>query len=52
MQLKIVTMGGAVGHTNSTIMNGKDQIFVFGGKQVGEEYTSSNKVYKIDFKEF
>ena len=49
MFLKIVSMGGSVGSTTSTVMKGKDQVYLFGGKQFGEEYTSSNKVYKIDF---
>ena len=44
-------MGAPVGSTNSTVMIGKDQVFVFGGKQAGDEYTSSNQVYNIDFSE-
>ena len=42
-------MGGAVGSTTNTLMKGKDLVYLFGGKQDGEDYTSSNKVYKIDF---
>ena len=49
-KLKIVSMGAPVGSTTSTVMIGKDQVFLFGGKQQHqEEYTSSNQVYKIDF---
>ena len=48
-KLKIVTMGAPVGSTTSTVMIGKDQVFLFGGKQYGDEYTSSNQVYKLDF---
>tara|TARA_Y100001978_G_scaffold202710_1_gene224802 strand:- start:388 stop:2361 length:1974 start_codon:yes stop_codon:yes gene_type:complete len=49
MRLRLVTMGGAVGSTSSAVMKGKDNIYLFGGKQYGDEYTSSNKVYKINF---
>ncbi len=47
--MRIVTMGGAVGSTTNTVMIGKDLVYLFGGKQLGEEYTSSNKVYRLDF---
>ena len=47
--LQIVSMGGAVGSTSNTLMKGKDTVYLFGGKQKGKNYTSSNKVYKIDF---
>ena len=30
-------------------MLGKDKVYIFGGKQVENEYSSSNKVYMIDF---
>ena len=42
-------MGAPVGSTTSSVMIGKDQVFLFGGKQLGDEYTSSNQVYRIDF---
>ncbi len=48
-KMKIVTMGAPVGHTSSTLMMGKDEVYIFGGKQYSKEYTSSNQVYKIDF---
>ena len=47
--LKLLTVGSAVGHTNSVVMIDKDKVLVFGGKQVGEEYSPSNKVFLIDF---
>ncbi len=47
--LKLLTIGSAVGSTNSVVMIEKDKILVFGGKQQGEEYSPSNKVFLIDF---
>ena len=47
--LKLLTIGSAVGSTNSVVMIEKDKILVFGGKQKGEEYSPSNKVFLIDF---
>ena len=40
-------MGAPVGSTTSSVMIGKDQVFLFGGKQLGDEYTSSNQVYRM-----
>ncbi len=48
-KLKLLTIGSAVGPTNSVVMIEKDKVLVFGGKQVGEEYSPSNKVFLIDF---
>lgn len=47
--LKLLTIGSAVGFTNSVVMIEKDKVLVFGGKQQGEEYSPSNKVFLIDF---
>lgn len=47
--LKLLTIGSAVGSTNSVVMIEKDKILVFGGRQRGEEYSPSNKVFLIDF---
>ena len=47
--LKLLTIGSAVGSTNSVVMIEKDKVLVFGGKQVGNEYSPSNKVFEIDF---
>ena len=47
--LKLLTIGSPVGHTNSAVMIGKDKVYVFGGKQNGDAYSSSNKVLEIDF---
>ena len=47
--LKLLTIGSAVGSTNSIVMIEKDKILVFGGKQQGEGYSPSNKVFLIDF---
>ena len=47
--MQIVSMGAPVGSTTNTVMIGKDKIFLFGGKQQGQHYRSSNKVYEIDF---
>jgi len=47
--LKLLTIGSAVGTSNSVVMIEKDKVLVFGGKQVGEEYSPSNKVFLIDF---
>ena len=47
--LKLLTIGSAVGSTNSVVMLEKDKILVFGGKQEGVEYSPSNKVFLIDF---
>ena len=47
--LKLLTIGSAVGSTNSVVMIEKDKVLVFGGKQQGEEYSPSNKVFLIDF---
>ena len=47
--LKLLTIGSPVGSQNSVVMFEKDKVLVFGGKQVGEEYSSSNKVFLIDF---
>ncbi len=48
-ELKLLTIGSPVGNSNSTVMIGKDMVYVFGGKQSGDEYAPSNKVYLIDF---
>ena len=48
-KLKLLTVGSPVGRYNSTVMIGKDIVYLFGGKQYGEEYSGSNKVIKIDF---
>ena len=48
-ELKLLTIGSPVGNSNSTVMIGKDIVYVFGGKQSGDEYAPSNKVYQIDF---
>ncbi|MDC0854610.1 galactose oxidase early set domain-containing protein [Candidatus Pelagibacter sp.] len=48
-RLKLLTIGSAVGDTNSVVMIAKDKVLVFGGKQNGEEYSPSNKVFLIDF---
>ena len=47
--LKLLTIGSAVGSRNSVVMIEKDKVLVFGGKQQGEEYSPSNKVFLIDF---
>ncbi len=47
--LKLLTIGSAVGYSNSVVMIEKDKILVFGGKQAGDEYSPSNKVFEIDF---
>ena len=47
--LKLLTVGSAVGSTSSAIMIDKDKVLVFGGRQVGKEYSPSNKVMLIDF---
>ena len=47
--LQLLTIGSAVGSTNSVIMIDIDKILVFGGKQVGDEYSPSNKVFMVDF---
>ena len=47
--LKLLTIGSAVGSTNSVVMIEKDKVLVFGGRQEGEEYSPSNKVFLIDF---
>ncbi|MDA7811702.1 hypothetical protein N8968_05000, partial [Candidatus Pelagibacter sp.] len=47
--LKLLTIGSPVGATNSVVMIEKDKVLVFGGKQQGEEYSPSNKVFLIDF---
>ena len=47
--LKLLTIGSAVGSHNSVVMFEKDKVIVFGGRQVGEEYSASNKVFLIDF---
>lgn len=47
--LKLLTIGSPVGSTNSVVMIDKDRILVFGGKQEGDEYAPSNKVFMIDF---
>ena len=48
-KLKLLTIGSAVGSTNSAVMIEKDKVIVFGGKQIGAEYSPSNKVFSIDF---
>tara|TARA_A100001388_G_scaffold267118_1_gene240904 strand:+ start:1234 stop:3102 length:1869 start_codon:yes stop_codon:yes gene_type:complete len=48
-ELRLLTIGSPLGYSNSTVMVGKDKVYIFGGKQVGEAYSSSNKVYMIDF---
>lgn len=50
-RIKILTKGSPVGENNSTVMIGKDIVYLFGGKQVGEEYAPTNNVLKIDFSE-
>ena len=47
--LKLLTIGSAVGSTNSIVMTEKDKVLVFGGQQQGEGYSPSNKVFMIDF---
>lgn len=47
--LKLLTIGSPVGSTNSVVMIEQDKILVFGGKQEGDEYSPSNKVFLIDF---
>ena len=47
--LKLLTIGSAVGSTNSIVMIEKDKLLVFGGQQQGEGYSPSNKVFMIDF---
>ena len=47
--LKLLTIGSPVGSTNSVVMIEKDKVLVFGGKQNGDEYSPSNKVFLIDF---
>ena len=47
--LKLLTVGSAVGSTSSVIMIKKDKVLVFGGRHQGEEYSPSNKVFLIDF---
>ena len=47
--LKLLTIGSAVGSTNSVVMIEKDKVLVFGGEQEGEAYSPSNKVFLIDF---
>ena len=48
-KLKLLIIGSAVGSTNSTVMIEKDKVLIFGGKQVGDAYAPSNKVFEIDF---
>tara|TARA_B110000503_G_scaffold118170_1_gene178836 strand:- start:432 stop:2318 length:1887 start_codon:yes stop_codon:yes gene_type:complete len=48
-KLRLLTIGSAVGPSNSTVMIDNDKVLVFGGKQKGDEYSSSNKVFSIDF---
>ncbi len=48
-RLRILTNSSPVGVANSTVMIGKDIVYLFGGKQTGDEYSASNKVMKIDF---
>ena len=50
-QLRLLTIGSPVGVSNSVLMHDKDIVYVFGGKQSGDEYAPSNKVLKIDFSE-
>jgi len=47
--MRLLTIGSAVGSTNSVVMIEKDKVLVFGGKQIGSEYSPSNKVFLIDF---
>ncbi len=47
--VRLLTIGSPVGIANSTVMIGKDIVYLFGGKQIGHEYSASNKVIKIDF---
>ena len=49
-KLKLITIGSAVGSTNSAVMINKDKVLIFGGKQDGAQYSPSNKVFLIDFK--
>ena len=48
-QLQLLTISSPVGSTNSVVMVDKDKVLVFGGRQHQLEYSSSNKVYSIDF---
>ena len=48
-KIRLLTVGSPVGIENSTVMLGKDIVYIFGGKQTGDEYSPSNKVLKIDF---
>ena len=47
--LKLLTIGSAVGSSASAVMIGEDKVIIFGGKQVGHQYSPSNKVFLIDF---
>jgi len=47
--LKLLTIGSPVGTQNSTLMIDENKIIVFGGKQEGDEYSPSNRVFLIDF---
>ena len=48
-RIRILTKSSPVGQDNTTVMIGKDIVYLFGGKQLGEEYAPTNKVLKIDF---
>lgn len=50
-ELKLLTIGSPVGSTNSIVMIEKDKLLVIGGKQDGEEYAPSNKIFLIDIED-
>ena len=50
-ELKLLTIGSPVGSTNSIVMIEKDKLLVIGGKQEGEEYAPSNKIFLIDIED-
>jgi hypothetical protein len=51
MELRIETISSPVGNKNTAMMVGKDKILVIGGAQINGNYSSSNRVYEIDFKD-
>jgi len=48
-KLKLLTIGSPIGESTSSVMIEKDKVIFFGGKQLGDEYSPSNKVIQIDF---
>lgn len=47
-RLKLLTIGSSVGSQNSVVMIDEDKLITFGGKQFGDQYSSSNHVNLID----